>query len=199
MSKSLKNHLMIDIETMSNIPGGVIVSIGAAFFDPFDDYTEDFPDDIPLFYKNVDIDSCLKYGLSINGGTIFFWMDQGKEAREALTDPKPEKIDRVINDFNRWYWNQRDTIGKQNEIYVWSHGATFDLPFMTAAASKIGKKMPWKYQNARDTRTLFDLAFKGGKATFEGFGTKHNALHDSLTQVIWVQEAYKNLGVQKSG
>lgn len=148
-----------------------------------------------MFQKNIDLNSCLDAGLTVNGETMMWWLNQGQDARDSLTDPAPEKLPKVLNDFTNWYWKHyNERLNKSFEIYPWSHGATFDLPFLNLAFKAIKRRQPWKFRNARDTRTLFELAFNGNKASFEGFGTKHNALHDSLSQVIWVQEAYRVLG-----
>ena len=189
----MRNHLMIDLETMGSTPGSVIASIGAAFFDPKEDYSIDLPEDLPMFYRNVSINSCLKAGLTVEEETIFWWMGQGKEARDALSTPKPVSIQIALRELKDFYWKQKDVLGK-GPIYVWGHGATFDQPMIAAAAKAIGTKEPWMFYNCRDTRTLYDLAFDGGKPKSAVDNTvKHHALHDSINQIVHVQEAYRVL------
>ena len=155
----------------------------------------------------------MKANMSIDGDTIEWWMGQSDEARKALYDPKPEMLKSVMWQFSKWVWDERIPIidpktnkqlhdsktkrAKWKPYYIWSHGATFDLPILTYAYKQVGKYQPWQFQAARDTRTLFDIAFDGKKPTYKGEGTTHNALDDSFTQVMWVQEAYKKLGLQR--
>ena len=184
---------MIDLETWGKTPGCAIASIGAVFFDPYANYEDDLPHDLPMLYRNVSLDSCLKIGLEVEEGSTLWWMKQGEEARIALTDPKPISIHNAIRSLRDFYWDQKDAIGKKTPIHVWSHGLTFDLPFIAIAAKKASMEEPWLYNYCRDTRTLFDLAFDGKKPKFQENEVKHNALHDSVTQVIQVQEAYRAL------
>ena len=189
-------HLMIDLETIGTSPGSVVTSIGAVFFDPYEDYSIEIPDDLPMFYRNINIDSCLKAGLKIDGSSLLWWMQQGQEAVDALTTPDPLPLAQVAKEFKNYYWNQKNNLADGNMIHVWAHGLTFDPPMWAVACESIGQKEPWMFRFCRDTRTLFDLAFDGGNPTAAGLGTKHNALHDSITQVIWVQEAYRKLKPQ---
>lgn len=186
---------MIDIEAWGTTPGCAIASIGAAFFDPFEDYSDDIPT-IPMFYRNVSLDSCLHAGLTIDESTVFWWMKQGEEARQALSEPEPISLSRAMKDLKDFYWTQKGQIGKK-AIYTWSHGLTYDLPFLSYAAKKVNVQEPWMYQNCRDTRTLFDLAFAGKKPKFQDNDVKHHALYDSMTQIVQVQEAYRALNLSK--
>lgn len=200
------DHIMIDLETFDSLPTAAISSIGALAFDPYADWmTGDVPDNVPVFYKNVDVNSCIKANMSVDGDTIQWWMEQSDDARKALYNPAPEKLPSVMWAFSKWVWDQREQIGtdpktnrpKYKQYYIWSHGATFDLPIMTYAYKQVNKIQPWQFRNSRDTRTLFDIAFNGKKPTYKGEGTTHNALDDAFTQVMWVQEAYKKIGLQR--
>ena len=192
----MRNHLMIDIETYGRTPGAAIASIGAVFFDPHEDNLNDLPDDIPLFYKNISLDSCLQIGLKTDAPTIEWWVKQGEEARQALETPTPIPVTSALYDFKRFYWDQKEELGRRTSVYVWSHGATFDIPMIAVACNQIGwAEPPWVYYNCRDTRTLFDLAFKGGKPKSPASDIKHYALGDAIAQAVQVQEAYRALGI----
>jgi len=193
--KNIRNSLMLDLETIGTVPGSVITSIGAAFFDPHENYEVDFPDDLELFYRNININSCFNAGLKADGETILWWMQQGQEAVDALTTPKPIALKTAVTEFKRFYWDQKEKLGRETNIYVWAHGATFDQPMWATACNAVGQREPWLFFNCRDTRTIFDLAFGEEKPSFEGLGTKHNAVHDALSQIVWVQEAYAKLGI----
>ncbi len=200
------DHIMVDLETFDNIPTAAMSSIGALAFDPYADWINgEVPDDVPVFYKNVDINSCIKANMSVDGGTIQWWMEQSDSARKALFDPAPEKLPSVMWAFSKWVWDQREPKGKDlktgrttyKPYYIWSHGATFDLPILSYAYRQVNKIQPWNFVNARDTRTLFHIAFNAKRGSYTDDGTKHNALDDAFTQVMWVQEAYQKLGLQR--
>lgn len=190
----MRNHLMIDLETAGTEPGSAIMSIAAAAFSPYEDYEQEFPDDIQLFSMNVKLQSSIDAGLKVDGDTVMWWMAQGKEAVDALTVPEPVKLSTAVAGFNSFYWKLKESLPDKTPIYIWSHGATFDPPQWEMACRAVKKRPPWMYFNCRDTRTLFDLAFDDGFPAFEGFGTKHNAMHDVLGQIIQTQEAYRALG-----
>lgn len=200
------DHIMVDLETFDNQPTAAISSIGALRFDPYADWVHgDVPDNVPVFYKNVDLDSCIKNNMSVTGETIRWWMEQSDDARKALFDPEPEKLGSVLWSFSKWIWDARtpkgtDPVTKRKiyePYYIWSHGATFDLPILTYAYNQVGKFQPWQFQNARDTRTLFHVALNAKKGAYKDDSTKHNALDDAFCQVMWVQEAYQKLGLKR--
>ncbi len=200
------DHIMVDIETLDNVPTSAITSIGALWFDPYADWVHgEVPDDVPVFYKNVDIDSCMKNNMTVSGGTIRWWMEQSDDARKALFDPEPEKVSSVLRQFSSFCWDNRTPKGYDNArkrktyepYYIWSHGATFDLPVLAYAFDQLGKFQPWQFQNARDTRTLFHIGLNAKRGSYTDDSTKHNALDDAFCQVMWVQEAYQKLGLSR--
>lgn len=175
-------HIMLDLETMGRAPGCGIVSVGAVPFDPLGKGVTD------QFYRNVSLQSCLDAGLTLNADSLLWWSCQTVRARRALTEnPRPEPLKIVIDAFKEWF-------GKTGAKKIWSHGAPFDLPILQAAHAAVGVETPWDYPNARDTRTVFDLA--GGIKIIRKGGTHHNALDDAIAQAQAVQRAYKKLGVK---
>lgn len=196
------SHIMVDLETLDNGPTSAITSIGALWFNPYADWLHgDVPDNVPVFYKNVDIDSCMKNNMSVSGDTFRWWMERSDEARKSLFEPEPEKIASVLRSFSSWVWDARTPKGidpntkrkTYEPYYIWSHGATFDLPILTYAYKQLDRYQPWQFQNARDTRTLFHIALNAKKGTYTDDSVKHNALDDAFCQVMWVQEAYQKL------
>lgn len=167
-------HTMIDLETMGVSAGCAIMSIGAVEFDP-DSQTLG-----RTFYRVIDLQSCLDAGLRIDARTLYWWMEQSNQAREALSKDK-EPFRDVLEAFTRWL---------DPTTLIWSHGLTFDLPVLQAAYEKAGLVTPWKFRNARDTRTIFDLS---GVKMGVGAGTYHNALDDARNQADAVIEAYQKL------
>lgn len=172
------NHIMIDLETMGSRPGSVIASIGAIMFDPVEGKLGE------SFYLNVDMGSAASAGLTFDGDTISWWLQQSQEAREALrSDPRPlaDVLDALTLFFR-----------EEGAYFFWSHGANFDEPVLSAAYEALRKKRPWTYSASRCTRTIFDLAnVKPDRAS----GVHHNALDDARAQAQAVCEAYVRLGL----
>lgn len=177
----LTPHVMVDLETLGSTPGAAIVSIGAVAFDPHTGLTG------RSFYRIVDPGSCQALGLTLDAGTVKWWLTQNEAARRAIAeagDPLPV----VLQHFSFW-WQEVD--GR----FFWSHGANFDEPVLGAAYRAAGHQTPWRYSASRCTRTIFDLA---DVAIDRSQGDHHNALDDAIAQAAAVVEAYRKLGLAKA-
>lgn len=166
---------MLDLETFGTAPGSVIRSVGAVLFDPNSDRTG------AEFYLNIEHDSCLKRGLTVDAATEAWWRRQSRAAQDALlVDPKP--LPEVVDEFAAWF-------RKSGGVFLWSQGANFDEVLWGYAIRSVGYKPPWKFSDARDTRTAYDLA---GLNTYsiQRKGTYHNALDDAKHQARCVQMSY---------
>ena len=170
-----QRHVMIDLETMGNVPGSVIVAIGAVAFD-----VETGGSEAPShFYRTISLQSCLDVGLTVQGSTVEWWLRQGDAARGALLlDQKT--IFEALEDFSKWF---------PAGAPVWGHGAIFDVSIIEAAFRAAMFEIPWGYRDSRDTRTLFSLV---GQKVGKG-GVAHNALDDAIVQAQAVIEAYAKL------
>lgn len=168
-------HIMVDLETFGTKPGSVIRSLGACAFELEGDKPLEHP-----FYENIDHHSCLDAKLTVDRDTELWWQQQSQEAQDALTrDAKPLK--RVLQAFTRFWTTQYGE-------FIWSHGAGFDIILLEAAYRVVGLTHPWKFYNARDTRTTFHLQGFDPKSVLF-VGVKHNALDDATHQVKCIQQA----------
>lgn len=175
----MKNHLMIDLETLDTSPNASILTIGAVKFDPFGDELKDA--DMDSFYVRVDLDSCDRIGLTTNDDTIAWWAKQSKEAQdEAFSDGGRIDIVDAFNQLYKFAWGS---------TRVWSHGASFDIVICENVFKKIGKAVPWNFWNVRCTRTLFDIGINPNRPPV----LKHHALEDAWNQAVGVQNVYKTL------
>lgn len=181
-------HCMVDIETLGCASNAAILSIGAVKFDPKGDSLQD----ASTFKQNVTLQSCLDAGLHVDGRTFQWWMGQSQEARNALFTPVPLPLRSVLHDLYTWYVGD---YGPNHPKAVWSHGATFDIVILANAYQALERVTPWHWRDARDTRTLFNIAFPvGGTYPPPGLaGTRHDALADAIRQAWMVQQAYKVL------
>lgn len=166
-------HVMLDLETFGTTPGCVVRSIGAVEFELHGTTGR-------TFYENVMSTSCTDIGLKIDPQTAAWWKQQSQAAQEALL-VDPQRIEETIKRFARWF-------GDAGATFVWSHGAAFDTVIWEAACRASKGPVPWKFYNARDTRTVFDL-FEFDIRDIPRDGTYHNALDDARYQVKCIAAA----------
>ncbi len=172
-------HIMVDLETMGATPGSAIVSLGAVAFDPVAGTLGE------EFYRVIDLASCQRAGLSVDAGTIGWWLQQSEAARAELVRPDAERLADVLGWFAAWWRRQQGQ-------FIWGHGANFDEPLLAAAFRAAFVQVPWEYRDARCTRTLFALT--GEKPNREQ-GVHHNALHDARAQAEAVIRSWRKLGL----
>lgn len=160
------DHVMVDIETLGTEPGCVILSVAAVRFNMETGVISD------RFMEVVNIDSCIKLGLGIDGGTLTWWFNQSEEAREHLKG-KSDTIKSVLHSLSQFFRS-----GDQ----VWGNSARFDLGILADTYKRVGEKLPWNFWNERDVRTL--VSFKPevkSEVVFEG--EPHNPVDDCVHQV----------------
>lgn len=170
-------HCMLDLETLGVRPGCAIRSIGAVMFDLNGRIGD-------TFSVNVTRASCEAAGLHVDPNTEKWWAEQSEAARLAL-DIDQIPLDRAIVGFFRWFADK----GAEK---VWSHGATFDIPIVEAAAYVVKQRAPWKFWNARDTRTLYEICDFDVRDMNRASG-QHEALADAKFQVACVAAALQKL------
>lgn len=156
---------MLDLETLGNAPGCVIVAIGAVRFNK-----KEITDQ---FYTRVDPDSCVKAGLKLDTDTVLWWLKQKDEARLEITKPGDPLL-HALDKFSHFaQWGNED-------IELWGNGAAFDNAILAAAYRALGRPAPWKFSNDRCYRTMKNLLPQVTIA--RGSGTQHNALDDARAQ-----------------
>jgi DNA polymerase III epsilon subunit-like protein len=165
-------NVMIDLETMGSGNKAAIVSIGAVVF-------ENIITD--KFYCNVDLESSMQVGLTVDASTIEWWLTQPNRG-DLL--PERRTILTALYKFRDWL--------PANPI-VWGNGATFDNVIIRNAFNACGIKCPWAYKNDRCFRTMKNMYPKlHGLFT----GIQHNALNDAVTQAIYLMEICSRHGVK---
>ena len=174
-----ERHVMLDIETLHTVPGGVILQVGAVEFDPGTGDTG------ASYIANIRVDSSIKAGLNIKGDTLKWWMNQSEAARKSLYDPAPVNLESAMGGLNSFL----------ADATVWCH-ATFDLPFVAVALEAAGFGPSWKYNAYVDLRTLWRLTgfdamtFNESYSGEEETGAAHSALGDCRRQAKAVKAAY---------
>jgi len=170
---------MLDLETLGTKPGSVILSIGAVQFDLDTGKLGE------SFYQNIDIQSCLDAGLTIDPDTLYWWLKQDERAGEAVQSDKCSLEDACVK-FSNWTHNK----GREN-LQLWGNGSSFDCVLLESAFYSVyGANFPIPFWNWRDMRTIVNLAPEHKKVRV---GTAHNALDDAISQVGTLCNAWRAL------
>jgi exodeoxyribonuclease VIII len=184
---------MIDLETLGQEPGSVIVTLNAVQFDLETGRTG------RIFEKNINIKSCEQYGLKIDPGTALWWMDQNDAARSQLVDSQINAVDlnSVLLEFASWlrrlpHQTIRGLIDVR-EIYVWGRGPRFDMALLSYAYKAAGFAMtPWDFRKECCVRTMEMLEPEIKKNTIRE-GVEHNGVDDAKHQIKYVSEIYRKI------
>jgi hypothetical protein len=168
-------HLMLDLETLGTAPGCALLSIGAVIFDPVGRTLG------AEFYANIEPITCAEAGLWTDSKTVEWWESQSPEARAGLEQNR-QALHLSLALFGDFYVDSGAT-------HLWCHGPNFDEPILGAAYRASHMAVPWKYNAARCTRTIYELAGVGlDRAT----GVHHHALDDAKAQA---EAAIRALGL----
>jgi len=165
--------VMVDLETMSSSSTAAIVAIGAVRMD-LKNKTVFNTEPGGTFYRTVSLKSSQKFGGTIDGDTVLWWMKQSEHARAALTSDNNVSIDSALNDFAAWL-REKPLEG------IWGCGSDFDNVILTTAYHRLGRMQPWSYHQNRCYRTVREAANPKG-IKIERAGTYHNALDDAINQ-----------------
>lgn len=167
-------NTMVDLETLGNRSGCVILSIGAVMMD-LNTMTLG-----PEFYSPISRASCEELGLHVDMDTIAWWRKQSPEARKVLSDaesPEAPPMPLVLRAFGGWM--QSHCCGEMDQRRLWGNGASFDAPILTEAFRLCCIKRPWPYWGDMCFRTVSNL---NRHIVMERSGVQHNALDDARQQ-----------------
>jgi len=177
-------HVMLDLETMGIGTKAAVIAIGAVKFHPrgepgtFD--TSD-PNLSPYFYMNVNLQSAIDAGLTVDGATVMWWLKQSEAARERLTQDATS-LQAALNEFAIWIGASRPP--------VWGNGAAFDCVVLRNAYLATGVYPPWGFRDERCYRTLRTVT---PEVAWEPPTVAHDALQDAMAQAKHLQKIYKHL------
>jgi hypothetical protein len=168
----MKNHIMVDLETLSTRTNATILTLGAVRFDPLGNDPIEEKDKL---YIKIDLDSCADLDLHIDDNTIEWWSKQSPEAQEeAFGEEGRLSATDAFTQLYKFCWGAS---------CFWSNGAGFDIVVCDTYYDRIQRAAPWKYWAIRDVRTMFDLGIDPKMPQV----TAHNAVEDAVAQAIGVQ------------
>ena len=159
----MKSRIMIDLETLGQSPGCVIVALGAARFTDTE-ITDSF-------YERIDSTNCEAAGLRIDSATVMWWLRQSDAARSEIVRPgKP--LREVLDAFSNF-------VGGDPDCEIWGNGAAFDNVILAAAYDSAHIPRPWHFTNDRCYRTVKNLY---PDVVLKREGIEHRALDDAISQ-----------------
>lgn len=175
--------VMIDIETLSVLPTAIIATIAAV---KFNRYSLDENNDI-AFYRRVNLSSCEELGMTKCKDTVDWWERKSEQTKdEIFGDENRIDIKTCLEELVQWFeHNFPDT----SKVRVWSQGITFDIVILENAFRQTGIKVPWKFWNCRDTRTVFDITQTKHIPSAEA----HNSEADCKAQILTLRRALQKL------
>lgn len=163
---------MVDLETFGTKPGSVICSIGAVKFNTGKGIYEEF-------YKRIDIESCVKAGLTFDSTAILWWMDQSDDARKELLNTDRLLLSEALSGFSYWCLYNEHGKRAESDIVIWGNGALMDNNLLSVAYDKCALSKPWTYKGDRCYRTVKELY---PDIKIESSGILHHALNDAKSQ-----------------
>ena len=167
-------HVMIDLETLDTVSSTVVLSCGMVEFDP-NTKKVDTKGGITLYPS---IQEQLDTGRTISESTFIWWMKQGDLAKADWLNARRLSLSDFGAELRKWFDFHQD-------LKVWGNGSIFDIAILEHMLDHT--RIPWKFYNIRDTRTLwdvhpFDSSKKGDVA--------HTALQDAIDQAERVCEVW---------
>lgn len=176
--------IMIDTEFLSFKYDSYLMSIGVVAWD----ITEpDFKvvDQVHIF---PDMDSQTEFGAKMDRDTLMWWLNQSEQARVSIISGQKKTLGSMRNCLTSL--STRILEWGFSVERIWSHGECCDLPLLKHWYDKLNLTVPWRYQQPRDTYTLFEVVNHTPEKKFHG-GVAHDALADATAQAEQVHEAWK--------
>lgn len=168
-------HLSVDIETLSNRPGGIVLNVAAVPFRLDQAVTGDF-----FGYWRISVMDSLMQGLTADADTLVWWRQQSTEAFEGAHFGEEHRLAEVAAALEKFILKHCT-----DRVKVWMKGPGFDGVMLAAAFEKVGRSRPWKYWNERCVRTICDGVQEPGRVG----DVKHCAIDDAIHQANWVRTA----------
>lgn len=188
----MKNHIMVDLETLGTGSKSIITSISAVAFNPKTGETAN-----NFFETHINVESSVKFGLKFSSKTVLWWLEQNDNARKLLIDGQKNSVDlaEALNRFKNWiYIIASDNNISIDDIYIWGNSPRFDLGLLHDAYSVIDLNIPWNFRNERDIRTI--IGFKPENKINHIFeGLTHYGIDDCKNQIKYLVKTLNDLNL----
>ena len=156
-------HLVVDIETLGVEKGSYITSISAKILGT----------NIGFDARNITYE-----GLSptMDYNTVKWWLTKTDEdAKQALFVGEPIHIYDALDAFTKFC--EENGVDK-----YWGNSFDFDMGHLEFWYKKQGKKVPWKFWELRDIRTIKSFLTAEEISAIESNTYKHNSVNDVVIE-----------------
>lgn len=179
-------HIVLDIETLGIETGAPIIQIAAKILK----HKDGVPVIVYDFNRYINLQSNIDAGLrTLDEDTLLWWLDQYKNHNSDTLEQavSGDALDDVLYDFAEFI---RDCVPADADKFFWSRGIDFDFRHLAHAFEVFDIRVPWKFWECRDLRTIDDKAFLGD---FVKDKNNHDARTDTLNDLtllswaIWKQ------------
>lgn len=169
------DNVMLDLETWGCSAKSVVTQIAAVYFDP---RTGEHG---PVFHENIDAQSELDLGFTVDANTVEWWMSQAIESRQAALGLPTTRQGSLLT------WRRFNIFLRDAET-IWCH-ASFDGAVLREHLSHLKLTPYFGHRAIKDLRTLQVLS---GAEPVKG-GTAHDALNDCKNQIEWASPALRKV------
>lgn len=176
----MKNHFMVDIETMGTLPYSIIMSIGIVAFDII---TGELGEE---FYKTIDVKSSKSFNLIQDKATVEWWNKQDSCIFLELFK-NTEQLPTVLKELNSFLKNNCKT-----DKLMWGNSASFDLGLLRNAYERCGIIPQWYYGNEFCCRTivLLNPSVKNNMSKLVG---AHHPITDCKNQIEYLVKTINSI------
>ena len=187
---------MIDLETLDNKPGALILAIGACEVLP-----PDKMDTAKTFYRKCNFKQAELF--TISPETVRWWMQFPDKFLEITSngDTYAEYRENPITAIQMFsVWIQRVVANRWNiplsdsDILVWGDGSDFDIIILEEAMRRLNIDIPWTYRSHRCYRTMRGVLNIGEKKDYISPEDLHNAEKDAIGQAKHLSILLDHLG-----
>ncbi|MBD3814904.1 MAG: 3'-5' exoribonuclease [Halothiobacillus sp.] len=190
--------ISIDLETLGTQPGCPIVSVGMTAFN------RNTGDINELGEVHIDVQEQLDRGFEVSWDTIFWWMQQSKDAIFTTFGDgkngrmKPPYACFVLAHMLHGIHSDDASISlqfswaKPTTLTAWGNGATFDVSILEAFLIKTSGYRLFDHRKVRDMRTIMDVAGLSSR-DIPFTGIAHTAQADATHQAKCIIAAFKRL------
>lgn len=184
--------IMVDIETLSKYPDGVILSIAIV---PFKMTGANSLHELTSkgLYLKLDVKDQLQQGRKTHKGTIEWWKTQSEKAKEILKPSDDDlKLKEAADQIDHYIQSIPGFNVKKSSF--WARGIQFDHPFLADMYRMLERDLPWNEWNLNCTKmmirtlTLEPFARYNLEGGIPSEFVAHNALYDAALEVMKVQE-----------
>lgn len=181
-------HFVVDIETLGKYDSSIVLSIGAVWFDPEEDFEYlDLVEKQSFFVKLNAKQQKEELKRTACKSTIEWWKGQNDIAKKVLIptymDISGKGAIEALNEFIK-----QAPGFDQNESVIWVRGS-LDYPVLSHLAESCGLELAFGYHRIRDIRTAIDILYNSnnGYTTTSkpcvGF-VAHDPVHDSARDAM---------------